>query len=226
MSSRLHRGGASIEVLCWELSPKLGTQAVCGRDSAAPSRQLPAMDEDGGAGDLERQAEARAQAAYQRGLREGDASARQQAEAQIDSALEDIGNTVAELARLKPHLRHEAEEDVVKLAMAISRRILHREISTDPEALLGLVRAALDKLDGREIHRIRANPLDAPILENHFQTMFRKLGLSRKIEVFADTALRRGAAIFETAHGALDASVDTQLQEIERGFADLMRKST
>ena len=41
----------------------------------------------------------------------------------------------------------------------------------------------------------------------------------------ADAALQRGAAIFETAQGSLDASVDTQLNEIECGFADLMRRS-
>jgi flagellar biosynthesis/type III secretory pathway protein FliH len=32
--------------------------------------------------------------------------------------------------------------------------------------------------------------------------------------------------IFETRHGNLDASVDSQLQEIERGLADRLRRQS
>ena len=44
------------------------------------------------------------------------------------------------------------------LALAIARRILHRELTVAPEALLGLVKAALEKIGGREIHRVRVSP--------------------------------------------------------------------
>src|SRR5258708_31841420 len=167
MSSKLHRGGLAGEAASWEPLLKHGAQPVRGRESAVSGSRLPALEAE----DLERQAETRAQAAYQRGLQEGDAGARQQAAAQVQSALETIARTTSELASLKPRLRHEAEEDVVKLALAISRRILHREIATDPEALRGLVRAALDKLDGREIYRVRANPQTAPVLAAYFHSM-------------------------------------------------------
>jgi flagellar biosynthesis/type III secretory pathway protein FliH len=30
--------------------------------------------------------------------------------------------------------------------------------------------------------------------------------------------------LFETAHGTLDGSIEAQLQEIERGFADRLRR--
>jgi len=182
---------------------------------------IQAPDADARIRDLERQLNERVHVAYQRGLQEGEAVGRQQGAAQVQAPLERLARTIEEIAGIRPRLRHEAEEDVVKLALAIARRILYREIATDPAALLGLVRAALDKLDGRGIHRVRANPQDAGILQPHFQ----QVGLPYKIEVFADPALERGAAVFETEHGSLDASVDTQLNEIERGFADLVRRS-
>jgi flagellar assembly protein FliH len=221
MSSKLHRGGFTGEAEPWEPLLKNGVQPARGGRESASHGMHPAAAEEDRVRAAERQSEARAQAAYQRGIEEGEAAERQQGAAQVQSALERVARSAAEIASLKPGLRHEAEEDVVKLAIAISRRILYREIATDPEALRGLVRAALDKLDGREVYRVRANPQDAPALEKHFQTM----GLPRKIEIFADAALQRGSAAFETAHGSFDASVDTQLVEIERGFADLMRKS-
>jgi flagellar assembly protein FliH len=45
----------------------------------------------------------------------------------------------------------------------------------------------------------------------------------RNIELVPDASLERGAAIFETTRGNLDASIETQLREIERGFTDLVR---
>ena len=48
----------------------------------------------------------------------------------------------------------------------------------------------------------------------------------RRIEVTADPSLAPGSAILESTGGSLDASVDTQLHEIERGFADLARRAS
>ena len=47
------------------------------------------------------------------------------------------------------------------------------------------------------------------------------------VEVIAGRRRREpGAVIFETERGNLDASVETQLQEIERGLADRLRRQT
>jgi flagellar biosynthesis/type III secretory pathway protein FliH len=44
------------------------------------------------------------------------------------------------------------------------------------------------------------------------------------VEVLSDPSREVGSVIFETARGDLDASVDSQLREIERGLADCLRK--
>ncbi len=47
-----------------------------------------------------------------------------------------------------------------------------------------------------------------------------ELGMGAKVEVIADPAQEPGAAVFEMPRGNLDASIDSQLREIERGLAD------
>jgi flagellar biosynthesis/type III secretory pathway protein FliH len=42
--------------------------------------------------------------------------------------------------------------------------------------------------------------------------------------VLADPSRELGTVIFETQRGNLDASVESQLQEIERGLADRLRR--
>ena len=51
-----------------------------------------------------------------------------------------------------------------------------------------------------------------------------KMGLPQRVEVIADPGLERGAVILDSTRGGLDASVETQLKEIERDFADLVRR--
>ena len=108
----------------------------------------------------------------------------------------------------------------MKLALAVARRVLYREISADPEAILGLVKAAFGKLNARETHRLRVSPADAAAIQEHRA----RIQLPPGLEVAADGSLNPGSAIFETSRGDLDASVDTQLSEIERGFTDIMRR--
>jgi flagellar biosynthesis/type III secretory pathway protein FliH len=44
--------------------------------------------------------------------------------------------------------------------------------------------------------------------------------------VIPDATLAPGSVVFETNQGNLDASVESQLQEIERGLADHLRKQS
>jgi flagellar assembly protein FliH len=162
----------------------------------------------------------RLDAARQQGRAEGESSGAQRAAQRLDPVFAGLSAVLSELTQQRPGLRAETEQDTVKLALAIARRVLHRELSADPEALLGLVKAALEKLNGRETHRLRVSPPDAAALEEHRN----RIGLPPRVEIAADSSLPRGSAVFETSRGELDASVDIQLVEIERGLIDIMRR--
>src|SRR5262245_32937203 len=108
--------------------------------------------------DPQRELETRLQEARRAGSQEGVASAKTAAAAEIKALQEKVAETIAELAELRPRLRRQAEADLVKLSLAIARRILHRELSVDPEAMRGLIQAALEKIQSQEICRVRIHP--------------------------------------------------------------------
>ena len=97
----------------------------------------------------------------------------------------------------------------------------HREVTVDPDALNGLVRAALARIDSRELHRVRLHPDDIPAVQRFLDAA----GMPSQVDVLADPSLERGGAVFETTRGTLDASIATQMSEIERGFLDIVRRS-
>lgn len=164
--------------------------------------------------------EAREQAAYQQGFAAGQAAALQQASERIEPAAAALSRITSELASLRQRFRAEAEQDTVRLSIAIARRVLHRELATDPEAILGLVMAAFQKLNARETHRLRLAAADAAIVE-HNRARFE---FPPALEIAPDPSLPPASAIFETSRGELDASVGSQLAEIDRGFADLVKR--
>ena len=122
----------------------------------------------------------------------------------------------SEVAGLRARIRKETEGDIVSLTVAIARRVLRRELSVDPEAIHGVVKAALEKVQSKEICVIRTHPEHVPGVRNYFE----KAGLSAGIEIVADASLQPGGLVVETKRGNVDASVETQLKEIERGFTD------
>ncbi|MDX1979218.1 MAG: FliH/SctL family protein [Bryobacteraceae bacterium] len=150
------------------------------------------------------------------GRKEGEAAAM----AKWESAMEQMARSVEQMAGLRARLRREAEQDVVQLSMAIARRVLRRELSVDPEALVGLVRTAFERVEAREVQSIRVRGEDAVRLGEFLS----RIGGPARIEVTPDASLEPGAVILETQRGSLDASIHVQLEEIERGFADRLSR--
>lgn len=163
--------------------------------------------------------EARLREAHASGLREGEASGRSHAAAELQPLMERMGRSIAEIGALRARLRREAEQDLIRLSLAIARRILRREMAVDPDALRGLVRVALEKLESQEISRASVHPAQAAVVAACLQ----QLG-TREVEVLPDPSCEPGTVRLETPRGCLDASVESQLQEIERGLVDQLRK--
>lgn len=152
------------------------------------------------------------QSAFQEGLHQG----REDAAAAIRDCAQKLAATLTELTSFKRKLRLDAEAEVVKLSLAIARRILNRELATDPEALEGIVHAALSKLQNRDVWQVRVGPYASEIASAYLD----RAGFGGTVKVVVEPALHPGDLVIDTPAGELDASVNTQLQEIERGFAE------
>jgi flagellar assembly protein FliH len=218
MSSRVIRPEDAAGISPIEWRPAGGPTAQNNRPRTADPGN--ALIPESRVHELQQESEARVRTAYAQGLAAGEAAAAQKAQQKIDPVLSGFNTIVAELAALRKKVRSEAEDDAMKLAIAIARRVLYRELATDPDAILGLIKAAFGKLNARETHRLRVSPADAATIQEHRA----KLQIPPGLEIVGDGALTQGSAIFETTRGDLDASVDTQLAEIDRGLTDILKR--
>jgi flagellar assembly protein FliH len=171
---------------------------------------------------LQQQCDQRVREAQAAGMREGEAAGRARAMSEVQPVLDRLARAIDEIGGLRARLRAEAEADLVQLSLAIAKRILRREMAIDPDALHGLILGALAKLQGQEISRVRVHPSQAAALT----TCLRQNLNADRIEVIADPSREAGSVLLETPRGNLDAGVESQLQEIERGLADRLRKQS
>ena len=166
--------------------------------------------------------ESRIREARHAGYVEGEAKGRLLAAEELKPVLARLGNTILQVADSRDSYIRQTEADVVKLSMAVARRILYRELTIDPGSIAGLVKAALEKLQSDVAVRARMHP----DLETTVRSTIEQSGRRASVEVVADASLDRGAVVLETNRGNLDASIETQLREIEIGFADRFRRPT
>lgn len=217
MSSEILRpGSVAAQPFPWKRLPGY-QEAVYSAESKQASRERP-----GSTPQPDEVVQQQIEQARQQGYRQAQAEAAQAAAARTDVVIGKLTRTIEELAAHRPRLRREAEEDVVRLALAIAKRIVARELSIDPDVILALVKAGIQKLDARDIQRVSAHPEDAARIKAFLDSSNTPV----RIEVNADNSLERGAVVFNTARGTLDLSVSTQLAEIERGFTDLIRRGS
>lgn len=151
--------------------------------------------------------------------REGEAAGRQAATAELQPVMARLARSIEEVTGLRGNLRRQAEQDMLHLSLAIAGRVLHRQLALDSEALHGLVLAALEKLESQEISRVHVHPSMAA----QVRAVLEKSTAGARVEVKSDPAREPGTLIFETERGNLDASVESQLREIERGLTDRLR---
>lgn len=176
-----------------------------GRDQSAPGSP-------GSEHDLSQQI----RQAYQTGFQEGQAATQREHEVVVRPLAERLTETLASFAELRMRMRRESEEELVELSVAIAKRVLHRELTLDPEAVRGLVKVAFERIGSQELNRVRVHPAHSGLI----QALVEKACPDRRIELVADPALGPGDVVFETERGDLDASVNSQLEEIRRGLAD------
>ncbi|MEZ5366356.1 MAG: FliH/SctL family protein [Bryobacterales bacterium] len=211
MSSKLIKGGGGREVreFAWrgdvpkpgvaEFHPKrVGDQKE--HAAEAPPAE-PSID-----------VEAIRKQAFQEGLHAGKSASEKRVAEELAKHAGEFSKLFGELTGYKAVLRNEAEAELVELAFAIARKILRRELSVDAGAVAALVRSCMQDYPAVGVKKVRVHPQDLAMVRG---------ALGSGVEAEADADIPRGGAILETDPVVLDARLDTQLEEIALGLADV-----
>ncbi|HTW57931.1 MAG TPA: FliH/SctL family protein [Terriglobales bacterium] len=161
-----------------------------------------------------REAQARAQ-----GRQEGQTEARKHFEEQLAQQRAGLAEALTQFTRDRAAYFQKVEGEVVQLALSIARKILHREALLDPLLLAGIVRVALEKIDGATGVALRIHPQNAAEWRRYLSTHLQPADLP---EIVEDPSQPLDRCTLETSMGTAVVGLDVQLKEIEQGLMDLL----
>jgi flagellar assembly protein FliH len=152
--------------------------------------------------------------AFTKGYAAGERAGAEAGARRADAMLRRVAQTIESLAQLRRTIVQQTEHQVVDLALTLARRVVHRELSLDPQLVAALAHVALERLGERAPATIRLHPDD-------YATVLAQRGEQwegTQVTVVPDAAVARGGCLVESDFGMIDGSVDAQFDELTRSL--------
>jgi flagellar biosynthesis/type III secretory pathway protein FliH len=154
--------------------------------------------------------------AFEKGFAEGQRAGSELGEKTAEGLIKQYAASLEALNRLRTELFATSEREVIRLSLEIARKIIKREVAIDEELIHALVKVALDRVADQALITVRVNPKDHHAMERHRTA--EAGSLSESVKLVEDPLIARGGCIIETESGTIDARIEEQLREIEKGF--------
>ena len=151
--------------------------------------------------------------AFTKGYAQGERAGLEAGGKRAEAMLRRVAQTIEELGGLRQTLIQETEREMVQLALTLARRVVHREVSLDPELAAALAHVALERLGTNTPATIRLNPEDYTVVT---QDGARWGG--QTVTVVPDPSISRGGCLVESAFGSVDATIERQFDELSRAL--------
>lgn len=177
--------------------------------------------------EIKRQAyEAGHQEGYQEGYSEGIRSGKSQAENEMRQEI-NVAHEKAEKILNRANQKYkesivEAEQEIIRISLAVAKKILAREIEYNPMVVLPIVKAAIEKVRDQQQVVVRVNPDDFELVTQAKRDLQRILGRENAISIVDDHTIDPGGCIVDTPYGTVDASIDSQFAAIESAILEIM----
>lgn len=164
--------------------------------------------------------------ANRQGYADGLKKAQQDIEADRQMALDQSQQIIEEARRTKIEILSSMETDMVRLVLAIAKKVIVADLMIQPEAIADIIRQAIANLDDPDNLRVYVNPADISVITDAINWGgLNEIG-SRDIdvEVKGDLRISRGGGVIESAGGSIDARLETRLETVEKAFLDVVNE--
>ncbi|SIQ73821.1 flagellar assembly protein FliH [Peribacillus simplex] len=155
---------------------------------------------------------------YQQGVEDGIQKGYNEIAAEIAFAKEVVESS-------KKDYRHNIESSetvILNLALKVAGKIIGKQLEKDEESFLYIVKRAIKEVrDYREV-QLHIHPIQYQSILSHKDELLAIFPKDTELYIFPDDELEVGSCIIESENGRMDASVDSQLQEIKVKLTELL----
>jgi flagellar assembly protein FliH len=159
---------------------------------------------------------------HKKGYKEGFEKGKKEAEERYKKLKEklekDFQEKIKSLSTFLENLEKEVQnliinmdKEVLNLATEIAKKLVLKEIQTDPEIPLRIIKEALNYIaEGTELY-IKVNPEEYKFLE---ENIFKYIPPSQKVKLIPDESISKGGVFIETSMGVIDATFEKRWKKL------------
>lgn len=147
----------------------------------------------------------------------------QKAAEKVKEIVDRFTGAINDMEAQREELLQSSEETLVRIAVAVARKIVGDAIAVDETIVLEAVRRALNQVADRESVVIRVNPDDLRIVRDQKAEWLQMIEGAHGLEVHEDERIRRGGCLVETESGNVEAQIEKQLQTLEKSLCERVK---
>jgi flagellar assembly protein FliH len=146
---------------------------------------------------------------------------RGEVEGKVEAEAARVGAAIERFDRERKGYFARVEGEVVRLALSIAAKILHREAQVDPMLVAALVQIAISQLKENTAVTVRVAPQNVA----KWRARLASGPQWAAVTVAEDPELKSDDCILETELGSANFSLAGQLKEVEQGFFDVLAQT-
>jgi flagellar biosynthesis/type III secretory pathway protein FliH len=152
--------------------------------------------------------------AFEQGYAEGERIGKQMGEKMVETIVKRYDTSILNLAEAHKALMESVEEQTVRLALEISRKVVQRELTMDTDLVTALASVALKRVSSHQSITLRVSRQDFG------RVRVAVANVNPAVTVKDDATLERGDFVIDTAQTHLDGRVGSQVDAISRALFD------
>lgn len=161
---------------------------------------------------------------YAKGFARGEKAGIESGNEKIEFVVNSMNQGLLELNKIRQNVYFETEQEIVKLAMAIARKIVCNEIRVNKDTVVNVVKEAVKKVEGNEKVKVKLSGNDFQFIKGQKPAMIDKINSIENVVFEMDESIPDGGCIIETESGNIDARLEKQFQAIEEAFESINKK--
>ncbi|MBY6050351.1 flagellar assembly protein FliH [Cytobacillus firmus] len=115
-----------------------------------------------------------------------------------------------------------SERTILNIGLKVAGKILSEALEQDSDQFLSIVKRALKEAREYTEIQLHVHPMYYDLLLSHKEELIRVFPKETDLYIYPDEELSNTSCIIESANGRIEASVDSQLEEIKRKLFEML----
>ena len=153
--------------------------------------------------------------AYEKGFQKGEQAGKQFGIQQIEPYLYQFRRLTDEIARAREKLLAQMEPQIIRMALAIAKKVVKRVVEEDERTAIRLAKDAIGQIVDRQKLIIHVSTSDYELI-NELRPEFLAIEGIKDCAIELDPNVEPGGCIIETEGGTVDARICTALDAVSK----------